>query len=111
MQAYQSWGQTLVFPFDPFYEQPMGGRQDESITWKRRDAVMAAVRKWADDPKVDANVKQGMSGPHGLAKGEGGVFNSDPDIDPILYRMDQVRCAPVTDFVAAPLSTHSLSRP
>lgn len=76
--AYQLYGQTLLWPFDPYYEE-LAGRKDE------RDAFMDLVRGWAaatgdaqggEDPGLDA-----IRGPGVLAG-----FGDNASLDPVLYR-------------------------
>ena len=80
--AYQLYAQTLIWPFDPFYEAFAGLDND-------RNRVMQNVRAWAratgarqvrTPPKLG-----GYRGP-GLLAG----FADNPRSDPIIHRYDQL---------------------
>lgn len=68
--AYQLHSQTLVWPFDPYYEEIVG----------RRDAYMEKVRDWARDRGAGTGI-DAYRGPGVL-----GGFADNPALDPILYR-------------------------
>jgi len=70
--AYQLYGQSLVFPFDPYYEA-MG-----TVT---REAMMKRVRTWAQGAPDHE-----LRGPGALAGLQGNAAH-----DPILYRYTQLQ--------------------
>lgn len=92
--AYQLYGQSLVWPFDPYYE--------EATSEKDRLAVMGKVRAWAAERGEEQLVSdQGLRsyrGP-GLLNG----FDDNADHDPILYRYD--RLYPWSSNISKPLNT------
>ena len=79
--SYQLYGQSLVWPFDPYYE--------EATSKKDRVALMDKVRDWAATKGAEqvASTKglQAYRGP-GLLNG----FADNPSHDPILYRYDRL---------------------
>lgn len=80
--AYQLYTQTLVWPFDPFYEefaQPDGDR----------GKVLQSVRAWARG--MGARQRQSPP-PLGGYRGPGAIagFADNPSSDPIIYRYDKL---------------------
>jgi len=78
--SYQLYAQSLVWPFDPYYERHGG-----SVA---REAFMGRVRAWArsshrNDPEPGLG---GYRGPGALAG-----FEDNPLHDPVLYRYDTLR--------------------
>ncbi len=80
--AYQVYGQSLVWPFDPYYEDVTGHRG-------ARNRLMDQVRGWAtttgsaqvaSDPGLD-----GFRGPGRLAG-----FDDNPAHDPVVYQYSRV---------------------
>lgn len=80
--GYQLYAQSLVWPFDPYYEK--------HGNTAARQAFMAQVRAWAgtSDPQhlPTASAIGGYRGP-GLLAG----FADNPDHDPLLFRYDTLR--------------------
>lgn len=77
--AYQLYGQSLVWPFDPYYEE-MGGKRKATI-----DKVKAwAARTGKIQQKQPLGIK-GYRGP-GILNG----FDDNPTHDPIIYRYSQI---------------------
>lgn len=80
--CYQLWAQTLVWPFDPFFEKH--GNDDA------RNAFMAKARDWVRFPvarmAARAPTPAGYRGPGSLAG-----FANNPGHDPVLYRYDTLR--------------------
>lgn len=80
--AYQMYAQTLVWPYDPYYED------QNNWNWDRA-AMMARVRDWTQE----TGALQTQTGP-GLAAYRGpGVlsgFANDESHDPIIYRYAQI---------------------
>jgi len=75
--AYQLHGQSLVWPFDPYYEERAHGVGDS------RDAFMAKVSAWVEtQAAAQAGVTSldAVRGPGAL-----GGFPNNPTHDPILY--------------------------
>jgi hypothetical protein len=79
--AYQIYGQSLVWPFDPYYEEMSntGGRTQ----------LMSKVRTWAtikgsEQVKLDKGLSA-YRGP-GILSG----FEDNPRHDPIIYRYDRI---------------------
>lgn len=75
--AYQLYGQSLAWPFDPYYEERNGAT-------KERDGVMAKVQRWAmakgaEQVAADAGLKS-FRGPGSL-----NGFDDNPTHDPIIY--------------------------
>lgn len=77
--SYQLYAQTLVWPFDPYYE-----RQGNSAA---REAFMDQVRSWIarGDTSVSRHDVGGYRGPGTLAG-----FADNPRHDPIIYRYDSL---------------------
>ena len=78
--AYELYGQTLVWPFDPYYEE-LAGRNGS------RAGFMKNVRLWADAKGTE----QAASSPKlGGYRGPGvlGGFEDNPRHDPIIFRYD-----------------------
>ena len=74
--TYQLYSQTLVWPFDPYYEE---------MTRLGRDRVMAQVHAWAKDKGADpAQRAAGLDAYRG--PGVLGGFDDNPRHDPIVYR-------------------------
>jgi hypothetical protein len=74
--AYQLYSQTLVWPFDPYYEE---------MTRLNRDHAMAQVRAWARKKATEpAQASAGLDAYRG--PGALGGFDDNPRHDPILYR-------------------------
>jgi len=80
--AYQLYSQTLVWPFDPYYEELDNPDED-------RDRFMTKVRSWAKEmgekQKRDSTGLEAYRGP-GVLSG----FKDNPNHDPILYRYDRL---------------------
>jgi len=78
--AYQLYGQSLVFPFDPYYEE-MGHSKEG------RAAFIKKVKKWIAQNAATQQKKH--SALHAF-RGPGvlGNFPNNPSHDPILYRYD-----------------------
>jgi hypothetical protein len=80
--AYQLYSQTLVWPFDPYYEELDNPDQG-------RARFMTKVRSWAKDKgeeqKYDLTGLDAYRGP-GVLSG----FEDNPNHDPILYRYDRL---------------------
>jgi len=88
--AYQLHGQTLVWPFDPFYEERA------TTLGMSRNAFMAMARDWAgrrgaDQVSRDAGIES-YRGPGALAG-----FEDNPSHDPIIY--DYSRLHPWSDTI------------
>ena len=80
--AYQLYGQSLVWPFDPYYEEANSKRG-------RRSVLMRKVRSWAyikgaAQVKMDPGIRA-YRGP-GILNG----FKDNPRHDPIIYRYDRI---------------------
>lgn len=89
--AYQSYSQTLVWPFDPYYEEPA----DEDA----RAALMESVRGWADE----VGAEQLTSDPGAAAVRGPGRLTGLPDNplhDPILYQYSRLH--PWSDALTNP---------
>jgi hypothetical protein len=80
--AYELYGQTLVWPFDPYYEE-MAGRSGG------RAKFMEKVRVWA---KAQGTEQIGANPKLGGYRGPGilGGFQDNPRHDPILFRYDRL---------------------
>ena len=81
--AYQLYSQSLVWPFDPYYEEsnsPSGGRA----------RIMNNVRAWA---KVKGGQQLRQNAKLGGYRGPGhlGGFGNNKSHDPIVYRYDRLR--------------------
>lgn len=80
--AYQLYGQTLVWPFDPYYEETQGGTDS-------RGDMMEKVRLWADrkgqEQLREKPLLGGYRGPGRLAG-----FADNNAHDPIIYRYDRI---------------------
>ena len=78
--AYHLYAQTLVWPFDPYYEELQGGGTS-------RASFMNKVRSWADEKGQDqARLHPTLGGYRGPGRLAG--FKDNPLHDPILYRYD-----------------------
>ena len=80
--AYQIYGQALIWPFDPYYE--------ELNNWQwGRTKFIARVRDWANT-KGREQVASGSG--FGSYRGPGvlGGFDDNPAHDPILYRYNRL---------------------
>lgn len=92
--AYQLYGQSLVWPFDPYYE--------EAASKKDRIALMGKVQAWAAE-----RGEQQLASDPGLSAYRGpGVLNGfadNPSHDPILYRYD--RLYPWSANITKPLNS------
>ena len=82
--SYKLYAQTLVWPFDPYYEE----------IEPRRDAYMARVREWGD-ARGPANDLDAYRGPGSL-----GGFPENKNHDPILFRYGGVN--PWASALSAP---------
>lgn len=79
--AYQLYSQSLVWPFDPYYEELALGVD-------RRDAFMGIVRDWARDvgrDQTDSPSDDALRGPGALSG-----FPDNPTHDPILYQYSRL---------------------
>ena len=78
--SYQLYAQSLVWPFDPYYEQ-FG---DDTV----REAFMDRVRAWISSrsPRDAGPTVGGYRGPGALAG-----FDNNPLHDPVLFRYDTLR--------------------
>jgi len=79
--AYQLYGQSLAWPFDPYYEK--------AASKKDRAALMSKVRVWA----AERGEQQTASDPGLKAYRGPGVLNGfadNPSHDPIIYRYDRL---------------------
>lgn len=87
--AYQLYGQTLVWPFDPYYEE----------AGEARPALMARVREWAartgEAQRAAGGSAEDLRGP-GLLAG----FEDNPAHDPIVYQYSRIH--PWSDAVTFP---------
>ena len=84
--AYQLYSQTLVWPFDPYYEELNNRKWD-------RTTFMNKVREWA---KKQGAEQSGRSAGLNAYRGPGvlGGFNDNPQLDPndpILYQYGLLR--------------------
>ena len=80
--SYQLYGQSLVWPFDPYYEELNNWQWDRTKYRKK-------VHAWA----VEQGVKQVARGQGlGAYRGPGvlGGFENNPAHDPIIYRYDRI---------------------
>jgi len=81
--AYQLYGQTLVWPFDPYYEESDTKRGN-------RDQLMDKVKAWVgskgSEQLMDAEGVKAYRGP-GILNG----FANNPNHDPILYAYDRIQ--------------------
>jgi Lipase (class 3) len=79
--AYHLHSQTLVWPFDPYYEQLVRSFGDQLIKASRRDAFMRQVRTNADQ-----GVYVNLHGPGGINGGPGRInrWGTNPTLDPII---------------------------
>ncbi len=77
--AYQIYGQSLVWPFDPYYEEMEG----------RRDQMMKTVHVWA---KQKGREQAAAGGGLDSYRGPGalGGFTDNPAHDPILYNYSRI---------------------
>ncbi len=76
--AYQLYGQSLAWPFDPYYEDA-GERarlMDRVRAWARREGAAQVARRVG---------VEGYRGPGALAG-----FADNPRLDPIIYRYDRL---------------------
>lgn len=89
--AYQMYGQSLVWPFDPYYE-------DQNKPEANRRAAMQKVWAWANSrPSVNDRLAAfgGYRGPGSLAG-----FPANELHDPIIYRYDRLNPAiPCLNFL------------
>jgi hypothetical protein len=80
--AYQIYGQSLVWPFDPYYEEVAGKKRD-------RELLMDKIHSWAEAKGLEqANNSMESSafrGP-GILSG----FDNNLNHDPIIYRYDAI---------------------
>lgn len=80
--SYQLYGQTLTWPFDPYYEEATGKKG-------RRSELMKKVRSWAVIKGAEqVATGAGLSGYRGPGMLNG--FDDNPSHDPIVYRYDRV---------------------
>lgn len=80
--AYQLYGQSLVWPFDPYYEEH-GSKSG------KRDALMKKVHQWASQKGQQAGTNPaGLNGYRGPGSLNGFANNSSHD--PILYSYGQI---------------------
>lgn len=78
--AYQLYGQTLVWPFDPFYEELGGGAAT-------RSTFMKNVGAWAEvKGKQQARSRPALGGYRGPGRLAG--FPDNPQHDAVIYRYD-----------------------
>jgi hypothetical protein len=81
--AYQLYGQTLVWPFDPYYEESDTGNGN-------RDRLMQKVKAWIGrkgaQQRLQANAPENYRGP-GVLNG----FADNPHHDPILFAYDRIQ--------------------
>lgn len=80
--AYQLYSQTLIWPFDPYYEEVNNKK-------RKREKLMEKVRSWAaikgaEQVKSEIGLN-GYRGP-GLLNG----FDDNPRHDPIIYRYGSI---------------------
>ncbi len=80
--AYQLYGQSLVWPFDPYYEESNTKRGNRSKLM-RKVQTWAAI-KGAEQVKAGTGIN-GYRGP-GVLSG----FEDNPRHDPIIYRYDRI---------------------
>ncbi|MDU8927028.1 hypothetical protein RXV86_06505 [Alisedimentitalea sp. MJ-SS2] len=80
--AYQLYSQTLIWPFDPYYEEFAQGDVN-------RGQIMNKVRGWA---RAVGRSQQRTRPPLGGYRGPGRLagFDDNPRSDPIIYRYDQL---------------------
>lgn len=81
--AYQLYGQTLVWPFDPYYEE-------SDVKQGNRDRLMEKVKTWVASKSSQQLFESGglkdYRGP-GILNG----FANNPNHDPILYAYDRIQ--------------------
>ena len=80
--SYQLYAQSLVWPFDPYYEEEDSPHGD-------RKKHMAKVRAWASAQGNDQSGK-GTSLSHYRGPGVLGGFPDNSAHDPIIYRYDRI---------------------
>jgi len=85
--TYQLYTQTLVWPFDPYYEEI-----------QRRDEYMAKVRAWAHRQAAAQAGRSGLDAYRG--PGVLGGFPDNPGHDPILFRYGGLH--PWSDAISNP---------
>ena len=81
--SYQLYAQTLVWPFDPYYED-LGDRDETRADFMKKVALWAAA-KGQDQTRAHPALG-GYRGPGRLAG-----FADNPRHDPIVYRYDSLR--------------------
>jgi hypothetical protein len=80
--AYQLYGQTLIWPFDPYYEEVNDKKRN-------RGQLMEKVRSWATIKGAEQVKSEiGLSGYRGPGLLNG--FDDNPKHDPIIYRYDGI---------------------
>ena len=80
--SYQLYGQTLVWPFDPYYEEANNGRGN-------RKQTMEKVRSWAKNKGSEQlEIETGLASYRG--PGVLGGFEDNESHDPIIYRYDRL---------------------
>jgi hypothetical protein len=80
--SYQLYAQTLVWPFDPYYEEMSNWDYD-------RTKYMRKVRDWADEQGAEqVRAKAGL----GAYRGPGtlGGYDANENHDPLLFRYDRL---------------------
>ena len=80
--AYQLYAQSLVWPFDPYYED------QNNWDWDR-SKMLDKVHAWALETGA-AQTAQGQSISHYRGPGALGGFENNPSHDPIIYRYNQL---------------------
>ncbi len=80
--AYQLYGQTLIWPFDPYYEESNNRKGN-------REQVMEKVRSWAKIKGAE-QVKMGTGLESYRGPGVLSGFKDNPRHDPIVYRYDRL---------------------
>src|SRR3954451_22753279 len=81
--AYHLHSQTLVWPFDPYYEQLVRGLWDQLTKSSRRNAFMNCVRG-----NADKGTYANWYGPGGINGGPG--WKTNENLDPILCDYDLI---------------------
>ncbi len=80
--AYQLYGQSLVWPFDPYYEEHGGKKGD-------REGIMKKVQQWANQVGIQQiktpSALNSYRGPGSL-----GGFSNNSGHDPIIYNYAQL---------------------
>lgn len=80
--AYQLYGQTLAWPFDPYYEE------SNNLSWDRAQFI-ERVRAWAKTEGAK-QVKRGTGLDGYRGPGVLGGFDDNASHDPIVYRYDRL---------------------